>query len=205
MFVPLAYLITTLPRLLIFTIFFGSCKPLAGIITIIVFGVVYTLGFIGFNMLKYRRLKDCTDGEKKYKENYWRYLVKAYFSGIISPCIVLHPSTKTLFFSSLASFIAHSFLLIYLILGSLYFHESLLINKLLIKPLDNLTVAYAISALLVSSFAFSLILDSYSNQKCCTCIPISEISKDNHTFQMIPVTPMLEKTEEDDQDVILQA
>ena len=200
MFVPLAYLITTLPRLLIFTIFFGSCKPLAGIITIIVFGVVYTLGFIGFNMPKYRRLKDCTDGEKKYKENYWRYLVKAYFSGIISPCIVLHPSTKTLFFSSLASVLAHSFLLIYLILGSLYFHESLLI-----KPLDNLTVVYAISALLVSSFAFSLILDAYSNKKLCTCIPISEISKDNHTFQMIPVTPMLEKTEEDDQDVILQA
>ena len=74
---------------------------------------------------------------------------------------------------------------------------------MLIKPLDNLTVAYAISALLVSSFAFSLILHSYSNQKCFTCIPISEISIDNHTFEMIPVTPMLEKTEEDDQDVIL--
>ena len=152
-------------------------------------------------MPKYRRLNYDTDGEKKYKENYWQYLVKAYFSGIISPCIVLHPNTKTLFFSSLASVIAHSCLLIYLILGSLYFHESLLIKD---TNLDT-TVVYAISALLASSFAFSLILDAYSNQKCCTCIPISEISKDNQTFQMMPVTLMVEKTEEDEQDVILLA
>ena len=141
-------------------------------------------------MPKYRRLNDDTDGEKKYKEKYWQYLVKAYFSGIISPCIVLHPSTKTLFFSSLASVVAHYGLLIYLILGSLYFHESLLIKDTNLNM--TVVISIVISAFLVSSIVFSLILDSYSNQKCCTCIPISEISKDNNSFQMMPVTPMLE-------------
>ena len=154
-------------------------------------------------MPKYRRLNDDTDGEKKYKEKYWQYLAKAYFSGIISPCIVLHPNTKTLFLSSLASVIAHSGLLMYLILGSLYFHESLLIKD---TNLDmTVVISIAISALLLSSFAFSLILDAYSNQKCCPCIPISEISKDNNSFQMMPVTLRVEKTEEDEQDVILLA
>ena len=101
--------LTVGPRLLTLSIFFGSCHLLPGLITFSVFALVYTITFLSFTFVEYKRLKPLMNTNACNQT-----LVLAFFASIFSPCIVLNPKTRTLLYSSIASTLANLILLLFL-------------------------------------------------------------------------------------------
>ena len=187
---------TIAPRLLILTIFFGSCRGVPVAITVMIFGLVYLITFLPLVIPKYKNLKT-----ENNSESYPQGLILSFFSAILSPCIVVNPKTKTLLFSSLASCCAHLVLLIYLIVFSnsklsrdnpeKFLQNEFLRIPSLIEEETFKMICYSLLGLLVISYFFSGILHQYSKPEfeCCVC-PISvcqsQSSTDEITLEIIP-------------------
>lgn len=98
----LSFLMTIGPRLLVFVYFGGGCIGFS------IFLVTYCATFFPPAVLMYQKIKAKADYGK-----FLQHLLWALFSGPVSPCIVIHPKSKTLLISSVSSVLAHLALLVY--------------------------------------------------------------------------------------------
>ena len=73
-----------------------------------IFLMTYCVSFLLPTVLMYQKLKAKTDAGKYFQNLLW-----AFISSPISPCIVIHPQSKTFIISSVASALAHLALLIF--------------------------------------------------------------------------------------------
>ena len=110
---------------------------------------------------------------------------------LLGPCIVLHPQTKTLFLTSLASVIAHLTLFLFLFLASteIYPFGKDVVNKITIFRGYETDLLFLILAFLLISLIFSFILDGFSIQKVKICDDLvstnfSQISKRKTSLQI---------------------
>ena len=145
-------LMTITPKLLTLSLFFGSCQPLPGTICLLIFVTVYSILFSSMTYPIYRKLKT--------KDNAGQYhldLIKAFLSSVVSPCIVIHPKTKTICVSSFASTCAHLILISFLILFPTYLDVHL-------KGNDFEIICYALLGLHIVSPIFSWVLNRYSKE-----------------------------------------
>ena len=98
----LSFLMTISPRILVFGYFSG------GTIGFLIFSVTYCATFFPPTVLMYQKIQAKIDFGKYLQNLFW-----AFLSGPVSPCIVIHPRSKTLLISSVSSVIAHLALTIY--------------------------------------------------------------------------------------------
>ena len=103
-----SFLMTIGPRLLILSFFCGFSDTMEGIIGSLIFLITYCATFLLPSVLMYRKIKAKTDSGKYFQNLLW-----AFISAPISPCIVIHPQSKTFIISSVASALAHLALLIF--------------------------------------------------------------------------------------------
>ena len=196
-------IMTVTPRLLTLTIFFGSCKIIPGLITFMVFWLIYTSMFSLLVIPKYKKLKTDTNSE-----DYRQGLILSYLSAITSPCFFVDPRTKTLLFSSLASICAHVSLLTFLVI----FSDSEYLMIPFSNSVSNLQsrefriACYCLLGLLVTSYIFSLILHLYSKPefKCYVFHCQSRSSEDDVSLEIIPKfdtsNDTKDKSEQDDEN-----
>jgi hypothetical protein len=95
-------LMTVIPKLLTLSLFFGSSQPFPCMICLMIFVMIYSITFFSITYPIYRKLKT-NENADQYRIN----LVKVFLSSVISPCIVIHPKTKSIWLSSIASSCAH--------------------------------------------------------------------------------------------------
>ena len=146
-------LMTITPKLMTMSLFFGSCQPLPGTICLLIFVTVYYFSFSSFTYPIYQKLKT-GENAGQYRLN----LIKAFLSSIVSPCVVIHPRTKTIWLSSIASSFAHIILLLLLLLIS---------PKYLNLPFERNTfdiICFTLLGLQIVSPIFSWILNRYSTE-----------------------------------------
>ena len=103
----LSFLMTIGPRLLILIFFFGICDSMEGLIGFSIFLLTYCITFSLPTVLMYQKIKATVS------EKYFQNLLWAFISAPMSPCIVVHPRSKTFLISSVASALAHFALLIF--------------------------------------------------------------------------------------------
>ena len=113
---------------------------------IVIFVLVHLVSFFSLTLPKYHKLKNSNNSEK-----YQQSLVWAFFSSFISPCIVVHPKTKTLLISNFSSALAHLELIIFILLHPTY----------LKFPIDQ-NICFTLLGLLFLSILPSIILHYYS-------------------------------------------
>ena len=106
----LSFLMTIGPRLLILAFFFGICDLMEGFIGSSIFLITYCVTFLLPTLLMYQKLKAKTDSGKYFQNLLW-----VFISAPISPCIVIHPRSKTFLISSVASALSHLALMIFAI------------------------------------------------------------------------------------------
>ena len=145
-------LMTISPKVLTLSLFFGSCQPLPGMICLLIFVVVYSITFFLLTYPIYRKYKT-EENAGQYQIN----LVKAFLSSVISPCIVIHPKTKTIWLSSIASSCAHLTLLLFLIFFPIYLN-------LPFERINFEIICYTLLGLQIVSPIFSWVLNQYSKQ-----------------------------------------
>ena len=144
--------ITIGSRMSTLSIFFGTCQPLPGAITFLIFGLVYSIVFFLLVSPKCCGLKNIADTDA-YRTNQ----IIAFCSSVISPCVVIHPKTKSLLLSDIASACAHLVLILFLIVFPHY--QIVLIEQMLFDR-----ICYTLFGLIVLSPIFSLILHCCSKQ-----------------------------------------
>ena len=145
-------LMTISPKLLTLSLFFGSCQPLPGMICLLIFVVVYSITFFLLTYPIYRKYKT-EENAGQYQIN----LVKAFLSSVISPCIVIHPKTKTIWLSSIASSCAHIILLLFLIVFPTYLNI----------PFERTNfeiICYTLLGLQIVSPIFTWVLNRYNRE-----------------------------------------
>ena len=98
----LSFLMTIGPRLLILIFFFGICDSMEGLIGFSIFLITYCICFLLPTVLMYQKFKSKTDSAKYFQNIFW-----VFISAPMSPCIVVHPRSKTFLISSVASALAH--------------------------------------------------------------------------------------------------
>ena len=145
-------LMTITPKLLTLSLFFGSCQPLPGMICLLIFVIVYFILFSSIIYPIYRKLKT-EDNAGQYRLN----LIKAFLSSVVSPCVVNHPKTKTIWLSSIASSCAHLTLLLFLIIFPTYLN-------LPFERTNFEIICYTLLGLHIVSPIFSWVLNQYSKE-----------------------------------------
>ena len=183
----LSILITIAPRLATLCIFFGSFQGFPGMITLLIFTLVYIISFASFTLCTFKKLKGHIDSV-----TYIQSLLQALFSAHIGPCVVLNPKTRTFLYSSFASAFAHLLLLLYLII----FCDSekhLTVPSLIGQEYFKI-ICYTLLGLLVFSSIFSLILHCFSKKSfqcklCCFNCCQSESTSDEFSLQNMTNSP----------------
>ena len=145
-------LMTVTPKLLTLSLFFGSSQPLPCMICLMIFVMIYSITFFSITYPIYRKLKTDENADQ-YRIN----LVKVFLSSVISPCIVIHPKTKTIWLSSIASSCAHLILLLFLTFFPTYLN----------LPFDRTNfeiICYTLIGFQVVSPIFSWVLNQYNKE-----------------------------------------
>ena len=183
----LSIFITIAPRLATLCIFFGSFQGFPGMITLLIFTLVYVISFASFTLCTFKKLKSHVESVA-----YIQILLQALFSAHIGPCVVLNPKTKTFLYSSFASAFAHLLLILYLII----FCDSE--KHLTVPPLIGQEyfkiICYTLLGFLVFSSIFSLILDCFSKNNfqcrlcCCNCCQ-AESTSDEFSLKNVTNSP----------------
>ena len=176
--------------LLTLSIFFGTCQALPGVITFLIFGLVYSIVFFLLLSPKCCGLKNIADTDA-----YRTKQIIAFCSSVISPCVVIHPKTKSLLLSDIASACAHLVLILFLIVFPHY--QIVLIEQKLFEP-----ICYTLLGLIMLSPIFSLVLHCCSKQEFnCTsskCIEAhSYSSKENISLNSMPIVDVRATSEKD--------
>ena len=182
--------ITIGSRLSTLSLFFGTCQALPGVITLFIFGLVYSVVFFLLLSPKCCGLKSIADTDA-----YCTNQIIAFCSSVISPCVVIHPKTKSLLLSDIASACAHLVLLLFLIVFPHY--QIVLIKQKIFEP-----ICYTLFGLIMLSPIFSLVLHCYSKQEFnCTspkCIEANSYSpEENLSLHSMPIVDVRAPSEKD--------
>ena len=144
---PLMALIFT-PRILNLVLFFGVWRGFGCFVTFFGAVTIYTIGYVTLVFTKYK---------KEWMENNYP-LVQGFLTSFFSPCIIMYPESKMVFFASLVSTIPHLILTSALIIMSKYFPDYLS-SRLVLEAFD-----FLIPCLFIAPF-FAWILQAFSQEK----------------------------------------
>ena len=182
--------ITIGSRVSTLSFFFGTCKAFPGIVTFLIFGLVYLIVLSMLISPKCCGLKNIADTDA-YRTNQ----IIAFCSSVFSPCVIIHPKTKYILLSDIASACAHLVLILFLIVFPDY--QIVTIEQKLFEP-----ICYTLLGLIVLSPIFSLLLHCYSKQEFnCTspkCIEAhSYSSRENISLILMPIGDVRATSEKD--------
>ena len=144
---PLMALIFT-PRVLNLGLFFGVWRGLGSVFAFFGAVIIYTIGYATLVFTSYK---------KEWKENSYP-LVQSFFTSLFSPCIIMYPESKLVYFSSIVSTIPHLILTTALLIMSKHFPDHL-------SPrLTSDSFDFLIPCLFIGPF-FAWILQAFSQEK----------------------------------------
>ena len=144
---PLTALIFT-PRMLNLALFFGVWRGLGSGFAFFGAVIIYTIGFATLVFTSYK---------KEWKENSYP-LVQSFFTSPFSPCIIMYPESKLVYFSSIVSTIPHLILTTALLIMSKHFPDHLS------PKITPDTFDFLIPCLFIGPF-FAWILQAFSQEK----------------------------------------